>query len=71
MMDEGREYVSQWGERVLIIRRSKITGRVWFLDSLLLPDEASAADFDREYKPTGRINKAMSELWRDKNFKEG
>lgn len=47
MMDEGREYVSQWGERVLIIRRSKITGRVWFLDSLLLPDEASAADFER------------------------
>ena len=70
-MDEGREYVSQWGERVLIIRRSKITGRVWFLDSLLLPDEASASDFDREYKPTGRINKAMSELWKDKNFKEG
>ena len=70
-MDEGREYVSQWGERILIIRRSKITGRVWFLDSLLLPDEASAADFDREYKPTGRINKAMSELWKDKNFMEG
>ena len=71
MMDEGREYVSQWGERVLIIRRSKITGRVWFLDSLLLPDEASAADFDLEYKPTGRTNKAMSELWKDKNFMEG
>lgn len=71
MMDEGREYVSQWGERVLIIRRSKITGRVWFLDSLLLPDEASADDFDSEYKPTGRTNKAMSELWKDENFKEG
>lgn len=71
MMDEGREYVSEWGERVLIIRRSKITGRVCFLDSLLLPDEASAEDFDREYKPTGRINKAMSELWKEKNFKEG
>lgn len=71
MMDEGREYVSQWGERVLIIRRSKITGRVWFLDSLLLPDEASADDFDREYKPTGRINNALSELWKEKNFKKG
>lgn len=70
-MDEGREYVSEWGERVLIIRRSKITGRVWFLDSLLLPDEASADDFDREYKLTGRTNKAMSELWKDKNFMEG
>ena len=71
MMDEGREYVSEWGERVLIIRRSKITGRVWFLDSLLLPDEASAADFDREYKPTGRTNNALSELWKEKNFKKG
>lgn len=71
MMDEGREYVSKWGERVLIIRRSKITGRVWFLDSLLLPDELRAAEFDREYKPTGRTNKAMSELWKEKNFKEG
>lgn len=70
MMDEGREYVSRWGERVLIIRRSKITGSVWFLDSLLLPDEASATEFDQEYKPTGRINKAMSELWKEKNFKE-
>lgn len=67
----GAEFKSENGERVIIIKHVKLWDAVYFITDLLLCEALNyETEFKRRYKPTGRINTAITELFKDKYFKE-
>lgn len=67
-MQEGEEFKGEWGDTVLILRACKIIDVVYFIDELFYVDELPFGAFMDKYKPTGRVNKALKNLFKEKNF---
>lgn len=70
-MKTGEEWKSEWGEQVIIIRASKVLDVVYFIDELYFIDYMPIEAFNERFKPTGRINTALKNLFNEKNFREG
>lgn len=67
----GLEFKGENGERVIVIRHVKLWDAVYFITDLLLCEALNyETEFKHRYKPTGRINTAITELFKDKYFKE-
>lgn len=67
----GQEFKGENGERVIVLRHVKLWDAVYFIDSLLFCEALNCkTEFLKRYKPTGRINTAITELFKDKHFKE-
>ena len=67
----GQEFKDEYGERVIVLMHVKLWDMVYFIDNLLLCNSLSyEAEFKQRYKPTGRINTAITKLFDNENFKE-
>lgn len=67
-MKTGNEYKNEWGGVVLILRACVEIDLVYVIDDLLLCDKLSITEFLKSYKPTGRRNTALANLFNDKYF---
>lgn len=67
-MREGQEFKSKWGETVIVLRASEILDVVYFTDELMFVDSLPIGTFVDNYKPTGRVNKALKTLFNEDNF---
>ena len=67
-MREGQEFKSEWGETVIVLRASEILDVVYFTDELMFVDSLPIGAFVDNYKPTGRVNKALKTLFNEDNF---
>lgn len=67
-MREGQEFKSKWGETVIVLRASEILDVVYFTDELMFVDSLPIGAFVDNYKPTGRVNKALKTLFNETNF---
>lgn len=67
-MREGQEFKSEWGETVIVLRASEILDVVYFTDELMFVDSLPIEAFVDNYKPTGRVNKALKTLFDETNF---
>lgn len=67
-MREGQEFKSKWGETVIVLRASEILDVVYFTDELMFVDSLPIGTFIDNYKPTGRVNKALKTLFNETNF---
>lgn len=67
-MKVGSEYSSEWGETVIVLRASEILDVVYFTDELMFVDSLPIGVFVDNYKPTGRVNKALKTLFNEDNF---
>jgi len=70
-MQTGQEYKGSWGDIKLVLRAIKLINKVYIIDDLLFVEELPLDKFLNEYKPTGRVNKALKNLFKDYNFSEG
>ena len=67
-MKTGEEFKGEWGDTVLVLRASNFLDVVYFTDELLFVDELPIGAFLDKYKPTGRVNKALKNLFKETNF---
>lgn len=67
-MKTGEEFKGEWGDTVLVLRASNVLDVVYFTDELLFVDELPIGAFLDKYKPTGRVNKALKNLFKETNF---
>lgn len=67
-MREGQEFKGKWGETVIVLRASEILDAVYFIDELMFVDSLPIGTFVDNYKPTGRVNKALKTLFNETNF---
>lgn len=67
-MREGKEFVGEYGDTVLVLRYSWVLDVVYFIDELYYIKDLSVKDFEKKYKPTGRVNKALINLFEEENF---
>lgn len=67
-MRSGKEFKSEWGETVIVLRASEILDVVYFTDELLFVDSLPMGVFLENYKPTGRVNTALKTLFNETNF---
>lgn len=67
-MQKGEEYKGEWGDSVLILNASEVLDVVVFIDELLMVDELPMGAFVARYKPTGRVNLALKNLFNERNF---
>lgn len=64
----GDEYKGEFGDCVLITRKSEILNKVYFIDELLTLNELDYHYFVKVYKPTGRVNIALKNLFNENNY---
>lgn len=64
----GKEFKGERGDTVLVLRASNVLDVVYFTDELLFVDELPIGAFLDKYKPTGRVNKALKNLFKEENF---
>lgn len=67
-MRSGKEFKSEWGETVIVLRASEILDVVYFTDELMFVDSLPIGVFLENYKPTGRVNTALKTLFDETNF---
>lgn len=67
-MKTWEEFKGEWGDTVLVLRASNVLDVVYFTDELLFVDELPIGAFLDKYKPTGRVNKALKNLFKETNF---
>lgn len=67
----GLEFKNEYGESVIVLKHVKLWDAVYFINDLLICEALCyQTEFKQRYKPTGRINTAITELFKDKYFKE-
>lgn len=67
----GLEFKDENGERVIVLMHVKLWNKVYFINDLLLCDSLLyEGEFKERFEPTGRISTVITELFKDKNFKE-
>ena len=64
----GTECKGEWGDTVVVLRASKILDVVYFIDELMFVDDLPIGAFLSRYKPTGRVNIALKNLFNENNF---
>lgn len=64
----GTEYKGEWGDTVVVLRASEIIDVVYFIDELMFVDDLPIGAFLSRYKPTGRVNIALKNLFHENNF---
>lgn len=62
------EFKGEWGDTVIVLRASEILDVVYFTDELLFVENLPIGAFIDKYKPTGRVNKALKNLFKEENF---
>lgn len=67
-MKKGEEFKGEWGDTVLVLRACKELDVVYFIDELMYVDNLPMGEFLIKYKPTGRVNKALKNLFKEANF---
>lgn len=67
-MKKGEEFKGEWGDAVLVLYYHQGCDVVYFIDDLLFVDELPIGAFLSKYKPTGRVNKALKNLFKEENF---
>lgn len=67
-MEKGEEFVGEWGDAVLVLHFHEGLDVVYFIDDLLFVDELPIGAFLDKYKPSGRVNKALKNLFKEENF---
>ena len=67
-MRSGKEFKSEWGETVIVLRASEILDVVYFTDEMMFVYSLPMGVFLENYKPTGRVNTALKTLFDETNF---
>lgn len=65
---KGEEFKDEWGSCVLKLYENKELNTIYFMDELFFVDELPKCKFKNKFKPTGRVNKALKNLFNEENF---
>lgn len=65
----GTEFISNNGERVIVLRHIDLWDLVYYIDEVLFCNAISYPEFSEKFTATGRQNIAIKDIFKDKHFK--